>query len=177
MPCKFWAATGHFLFSSEMKISMELAKSCCRPKQRPSLRSIFLSVIGLQVQIWPGNKTACSEWNPVQSSRSELTTCLRKGSLLRFKLKSTATSKGLAQKLGIDVRRDSESIATKVHSQISCKWNAVFESQMQWPGLTHNLTGQASIFNLKIFWAICLCKQLSTVLLINHQLLDLRDLS
>ena len=43
----------------------------------------------------------------------------RKGRLLRFESNSTATSDGGAQKLGNDVRRDSESIATKVCSQIS----------------------------------------------------------
>ena len=130
MLCKFRAATSHFFFSCEMKISMELARSCCRPKQRPSLRSIFLSVIGLWVKIWHRNKTACSESNPVQSSRSKSTTCPRKGSLLRFESNSTATSDGGAQKLGNDVRRDSESITTKVCSQIGRKWNAMFDSHV-----------------------------------------------
>ena len=37
---------------------------------------------------------------------------------------------GCAQKLGNDVRRDSESIATKVCSQIGSKWNAMFESHV-----------------------------------------------
>ena len=78
MLCKLRAAPSHFLFSFEMKISMELARSCCRPKLHPSLRSIFLSGIGLWVEIWHRNKTACSVWNPVQSSRSKSTTCPRK---------------------------------------------------------------------------------------------------
>ena len=55
------------------------------------------------------------------SSRSKSTTCQRKGCLLRFKLNSIATSHGSAQKLGNDVGRDSESIATKVCSQICSK--------------------------------------------------------
>ena len=56
------------------------------------------------------------ESNPVQSSRSKLTTCPRTGSLLRFELNSTATPDGCEQKLGNlnNVRRDSETIATKV---------------------------------------------------------------
>ena len=62
-----------------MKISMKLARNCCWPKLHPSLRSILLSVIGLWVKIWHRNKTACSESNPVQSSRSKSTTCPGKG--------------------------------------------------------------------------------------------------
>ena len=113
---------------------MESATSCCRPKMRPSLRSIFLSVTGLWVEIWHRNKTACSESNPVQSSRSKSTTWTRKGRLLRFDLNSPATSHGGAQNLGNNVRRDSESIgttiATKVCSQIGRKWNVMFEGHV-----------------------------------------------
>ena len=105
---------------------MECARSCCWLKQRLSLRSIFLSVIGLWVKRWHRNKATCSESNPVQSSRSKSRTWPRKGR--RFGLNSTATSDGEAQKLGNDVRRDSESIATKVCSQISSKWNAMFQN-------------------------------------------------
>ena len=110
---------------------MELARSWCRPK---SLRSIFLSVIDLWVKIWHRNKTACSDSIPVQSSRSKSTTCPRKGYLLRFESNSTATSDRGAQKLGNDVRRDSESIATKVCIQISRKWNAMLKA-MKWPNI------------------------------------------
>ena len=86
-------------FLSEMKVSMESARSCCRPNPRPLLCSIFLSVIGPWVNLWHGNKTACSKSNPVQSSRFKLTTCLRKGRLLRFELNSAATSDRGAQKM------------------------------------------------------------------------------
>ena len=95
--------------------------------QRPSLRSIFRSAIGLWVKLWHRNKAACSELNPVQSSRSKLTTCPRKGRMLRFELDSTATSDGGAQKLRNDVSYDPESIATKNCSQIGRKWNAMSE--------------------------------------------------
>ena len=61
-----------------MKISMEWARSCCQPKQRPWLRSISWSFTGLQVKIRHGNKTGCSKSNPVQSSISKSTTCPRK---------------------------------------------------------------------------------------------------
>ena len=53
--------------------------------------------------------------------------CLRKGRLLRFEQK---TSDGCAQKLGNDVWYDSESISTKVCSQIGSKRNAMFESHV-----------------------------------------------
>ena len=58
--------------------------------------------------MWHRNKAACchvptSKLNYVQSSNSKLTTCLRKGHLLRFELNSTATSDGRAKKLGNDV--------------------------------------------------------------------------
>ena len=133
MLCKFQATMSHFLFSCEMKFSLELARSCCLPKQRLSLLNIFLSVIGHWVKIWHRNKTTCSKLNPVQSSRSNSTTCPQKGRLLwllRFGSNSLVISDGCAQKLGNYVRRDSESIATKVCSQISCKWNAMFESHV-----------------------------------------------
>ena len=68
----------------------------------------------------------------MQSSRSKSTTCPRKWRrrLLRFELNSAATSDGGAQKLENDVRRNSESIAAKVCSQIGRKWNVMFESQV-----------------------------------------------
>ena len=46
---------------------------------------------------------------------------LKKGDLLRFQWNCTATSDGNAQKLVNDLWHDSESIATKVCSQIDCK--------------------------------------------------------
>ena len=105
-------------------MSLESAGSCCLPKQRPSLPSILRSFIGLWLKIWQRNKTACSEWNHVQSSRSKSTTCPRQGSLLRFESNSTVTLDGGAQNLENNVRHDSELIATKVCSQIGRKWKA-----------------------------------------------------
>ena len=69
-------------------------ESLCVFMWNESLGLIFLSVIGLWVKIWHRNKTTCSKWNPVQSSRSKSTTCPRKGCLLRFESNSTATSDG-----------------------------------------------------------------------------------
>ena len=56
-----------------------------------------------------------------ESSRSKSTTCPTEGRLIRFESNSTATSDGGTQKLGNDVRHDSEWIATKVCSQIGRK--------------------------------------------------------
>ena len=83
MLCTFLAMTSHLFFHVKwnLKSSMELARSCCRPKQHPLLHSIFLSFIRLWVKIWHRNKTTCSILNPVPSSRSKSTgmTCPRKG--------------------------------------------------------------------------------------------------
>ena len=134
MLCRYWGGTSHFLFSCEMKILMELARSCCRPKQRPLLCSIFQSVIGLWVKIWHRNK--CSVSNPVQSSRSKSTTCPRKGRLLRFELDSCNQQpsdfrwrrakawKQCQEWFWIDLNL----ITTKVCSQIDCKWNAMLKA-------------------------------------------------
>ena len=88
-------------------------------KAVPVLCSIFQSFIGLWVN---RNKIACSKLNPVQSIRSKLTTCPRKGRLLRSWSNSTEISDGGMQKLGHNhVWHDFESIATEVCSQIGRK--------------------------------------------------------
>ena len=102
MLCRYWAVTTDF-FSLEMECPLESAGSCCQPKPRPSLRSVLRSFIGLWVKLWPRNKTACSESNPVQGSRSKSTTCPRRGRPLRFKLNSTATSDGWEHMLENDI--------------------------------------------------------------------------
>ena len=66
-------------------------------------------------------------------------------------VRGKATSDGGAQRLGNDVEHDSSALPV--------------------------LTGWALIFDLKIFWAMCLCKQSSTVFLTNHLKLDHEDLS
>ena len=86
-------------------------------------------MIGRWVKIWHRNKAACSESNPVQSCRSESTTC--RSLSVGVDSNSPATSDGCAKKLGSDVWRGSESIAIKVCSQISRKWNAIFESHVE----------------------------------------------
>ena len=112
-----------------MNFSTELGRSCYRPKQRPWLSSILWWFIGLWVEYEIGTRKEVLN-QILQSSRSKSTTCLRKQRLLRFKFNSTATSDGRVQKLGNDVRHNSESIATKVCSQNYHKWNVVFESHL-----------------------------------------------
>ena len=126
----------------EMKFSMLLARfvlrSCCRPKQRLSLRSIFLSVIGPWEKIWHGNKTTCSGSNPVQSCRSKMTTCQRMSvsaasAQIWVEQHSYTERLQMAARKNLetgDVRRDSESITTKLCSQMGCKWNAIFENHV-----------------------------------------------
>ena len=97
-----------------MKFSMELARSCFQPKLCPLLHSIFWSFNGLWVKIGHRNKTTCSEFNPVQSTKSKLMSCPRNGRVFRFKLNSTATSDGRVQKLESYVWHDSESSAAKL---------------------------------------------------------------
>ena len=62
-----------------MKFSLETWRTCYQPKQRSRLRSIFQSFIGPWVKTRLSYKTTYSKSNPVQSSRSKLTTCMRKG--------------------------------------------------------------------------------------------------
>ena len=66
----------------------------------------------------------------MQSSRSVSTTCPRKWRLLRFELNSAVTSDGGEQKLGNDVRRNSESIATKVCSPNRSQMKCYYESHV-----------------------------------------------
>ena len=82
-----------------------------------NLSIIYLSLIKNMTQEQFQNKSACSESNPVQSSRSKLT-CPREGRLLSFLSNSTVTSDDGAQNLGNDVWHDSQLFATKVCSQI-----------------------------------------------------------
>ena len=63
MLCKFWVVTRHLFFFMWNEISIGSERSCCLPRQRPSLHSIFLSVFRLWAKIWYRNKTACSKLN------------------------------------------------------------------------------------------------------------------
>ena len=131
MLCNFWAATTRAILTCPCFFWLAQCAKNVRQNLIPlatAYCSVFLSVNDLWAKIWHRNKTACSKSNPVQSSRSKSTTWPRKRSLLRFKSNSTSTSDGSTQKLGNDVRRDSESIGTKLCSQICSKWNAMFES-------------------------------------------------
>ena len=88
---EFWVVMSHW--------QEDFMRTYNQPKPHSLLCSIFQSHIGVWVNIRHRNKNRCSELNPVQSSRSKFTTCLRKGSLLRFLSKSTATSDGNSKNL------------------------------------------------------------------------------
>ena len=92
--------------------------------------------------------------------RSKLTTCPRQGHLFSFQLNSTATSNGSEPKLENNLWHDSE--------MIGFNWNKMFESNVE-----TCIDGTSFAFWFQDFWAISYWKELSTVLLTNHQLLDL----
>ena len=144
-------------FSLGNEVLMESTRSCCWPKQSPSLRSILLSLIGLWVKIWHRKKTAGSELNPVQSSWSKSTSCLRKGRLhsdfrwqraKAFKLKWCLAWFWMDCNQGLQPNR----------LQMKCDvWKPC--SDQRW---------QDKLHQFEYCWSICLCKHLSTVLLTNH---------
>ena len=86
-----------------------------RPRPHPSFVSIFCSFfcllfIGLWVKTrYQNEKPSYSKSNPLQSSRSKLTSCPRTGFLIRFQVKSQDTSDGSVVKLGIKLWYELES--------------------------------------------------------------------
>ena len=150
-----------FFFSMRNEI---FARSCCRPKPRPSLRSILRSFIGIWVEIWHRNKTACSESNPVQSSRSLNRRPVREKGVC-------SDSNRTAQRLQMVARKILETISDMILIRPQPKFSAKSVANemrslqaKQWPALT----GRALIFDLKICWAISLCIQSSSLLQTNH---------
>ena len=153
-------------FLCETKFWMELARCCCRPKPRPSLRSVLRSFIGLWVKIWHRNKTACSESNLSRRPARGKGVC--SDSNRTAQRLQMAARKSLETMSGMILNRWQAKLAAKsVANEMRCL------KAMYWPALT----GQASTVDLKIFWAIWLGKQSSTVLLTTHPLLDLENLS
>ena len=125
---KFWAVTSHwrhFLFHVKKCFLWNLQEYVT---EQSSAHLFAQSRDDLLVKkAW--EQVAWCEWNPALSKqKTKLTTCLRKGCLLRFPLNSKATSDGGAQKVGNDLWHNSFSIATKVCSQIARKLKAMFES-------------------------------------------------
>ena len=116
MLCKFLAATSHFFLS---KISMGCNKFL-PTKELPNaskVHSIFLLVVGLSVKIW--------------CKAAGLNLQLVWGKGVCSDLNWTAQQlQMVVQKLGNNVRHDSDTIATKVCSQIGSKWNVMSESNV-----------------------------------------------
>ena len=119
-----------------LKFSMKFARTCYWPK-RSSLCSIFQSFIanlmqcqiGLWIKLGHGNKSACSELNPVQSHWA--------ADLNQWPVQekgvcsdSNQTADGSVQKLGNNLLHDYELSTTKVFSQISSKWNLNWKSKL-----------------------------------------------
>ena len=85
---------------------------------------------------WIQCNTPDLNWRPITG----------KGVCLRFHWNSTATSDCCAQNFGNDLWHDSEFIATKVCSQISCNWNYMFKSKVEtW------IAGTSCNFELNLF--------------------------
>ena len=159
MLCRYQAATSHFFFH----VSMELARSCCRPKQRPLLCSIFQLVIGLWVKYdigtkqhvrnWILCKTAGLNWGPIQE-KGICSDSNRTAQQLQM-----AARKSLETMSGVILNWLQPNLAAKsVANEMWCL------KAMKWPAST----GWPWIFDFNFFLAICLCKQSSTVLLTNY---------
>ena len=85
--------------------------------------------IGLWIKLGHGNKSACSEWNPVQS---QWTADLNQRPVQEMGVcsDSNQTADGSVQKLGNNLLHDYELSTTKVFSQISSKWNLNWKSKL-----------------------------------------------
>ena len=111
MLCRYRASTSDFLFHVKWNFRWNWREVVAYQRLAHCFAESFYQSLVSELKIGHRNKTTCSESNPV-----------RKGRLLRFESNSTATSNGGAQKLGNDVRRNSELIAIKVCSAIGRKW-------------------------------------------------------
>ena len=161
-----------FLFSCEMKFSMELTRSCYLAKQGPLLCSIFQSFTGLWVNIWHGTKRNVLTRNWILCTAADLTWNGRpvqeKGvcseSNQTAQLLQIVECKSLEMMCDMMLYRQQPKFAAKSFANAMQCLKAIL-----WPALAR----RASIFDLKFFSAICPY----TVLLTNHPLLDLGDLS
>ena len=125
MLCRYRAVTSHFF---HVKWNFRWKWRELLPTKAAPIASLSFAIIH-----WSLSQNMTKEQNSMfriescamqlLSSRSKWTTSPRKGRLLRFEQNSTATSDAGAQKLGNNVWYDSESISTKVCSQIGRKWN------------------------------------------------------
>ena len=111
---------------------MKLARTFYRPKPRSLLRSIIRSFIDLWVNLWHRNnhvpnRNLCKAADLNKEHLQEK----RVRSDSRVQSNSIATPDGNAQKLGNDLWREFKSIATKVCSQMSSRWNEMLETQVE----------------------------------------------
>ena len=166
MLCRYRAATSHFLFHLKWNFRWNWREIVADQGSAHRFAQSFRAVIGLCVRIWHRNKSSCSESNPVQSSRCKSTTCPsvseERATAQIWNLKRTAP------RLQIAARKSLETMSGMILNRSQAKFTAKsvanemrYFRAMQW-------RGRASIFDLKISWAIRICKQLSTVLLTDH---------
>ena len=147
--CKYQTAIVTFFFmwnEIDQKInsySMKLAKNCCWPKQRPLLSSIFLSGIGLWVNIWHRNKTNVLNWILCKAAGLNHWQC---------PVCVCSNSNGTAQLLQMAAHKCLETMSGMILNQLqpkfAAKWHLMFESIV-----VTSVDKQASIFDLKIFFS------------------------
>ena len=148
---------------------MESARSCCRPKQRASLRSILLSFIeSLVPELKYDIGTKQQVPNLILCKAADLSRQPVWGKGV------CSDSNQTAQQLQMAARKSFETMSGVILNRSRPRFAAKsLRNEMRCLKAMYlpASTGRASIFNLKIFWAIWL------VLLTNHPYFDLEDLS
>ena len=123
MLCKFRAAKSHFFFSCEMKFPWNRREVVADQGSTHSFAQSFYQSFVSEQKYDIGTKQHVPNRIPESCAKQQV--CIddlsEERGLLRFESNSEATSDGGAQKLGSDVSRNSESITTKVCSQIGRK--------------------------------------------------------
>ena len=104
---------------------MKLSRTCHQPKLCSLLHSMFGSFFGLQVKIGHWSKAACSEFNPVQISRSYMTTfsrnCLCTDSNWTTQLLQMAACKSSETISGMILNRSQPKCAARlVANEVQC---------------------------------------------------------
>ena len=146
----------------------DLARRCCLPVEYPLLCSIFQSFIGLWVDI---------ETNPHVPIR-----ILCKAADLNqqpIREKGICSDSNWTQQCQMAECESLKTVSSLILNQSEPSFAARTIANDMWFLQSHletSIDRTSSNFEVQDFWAACLYKQLSTVLLTNHPLLDLEDL-
>ena len=110
-------------------VSLQVKKGWCFVNFGLWQQRFFLYV---KMKILAELTRSCYRQEPCSIFQSFISLWMRKGSLFRFQLDSTATSHGNEQQLENNLLHDSELIATKACSQISSKCNVMPCWNLHW---------------------------------------------